>query len=272
MSANDKPPQQRRASKKPELVPLPLANVDVQKSEAVTDEDLYFEGDPLETEPPRSNFGSNRLNHPAQRRRDSSSQTTQNVPLVRRTGQGISPMPNTTSARPVRATTQQPPWNRTASRDLAQKKQNRNVHWLLYVGIGMIAALTLWVAASTVLAWGTERYNDMIYGYPRTFQTDAVVGHGGDSPSQPSHFIAMNLHGQIIVIELMAGNPAKSINYTGPDLFEQGGDRIPVTLEFRDVTGDGKPDMLIHIQNRAFVFVNDGTKFRPSNNSDKIKQ
>ena len=71
-------------------------------------------------------------------------------------------------------------------------------------------------------------------------------------------------------MELMAGNPAKSINYTGPDLFESGGDLIPVTLEFRDVTGDGKPDMLIHIQDKVFVFVNDGTKFRPSNANDKI--
>jgi hypothetical protein len=151
-----------------------------------------------------------------------------------------------------------------------QAHEGRNVHWMLYVGVGMIAALALWVLGSSLLAWGSAKYNDIAYGYPRTYQTDAVVGHGGDSKTQPSHFVALNLHGQVIIVELMAGNPAKSINYTGPDLFESGGDLIPVTLEFRDVTGDGKLDMLIHIQDKVFVFVNDGTKFRPSNANDKI--
>jgi hypothetical protein len=151
-----------------------------------------------------------------------------------------------------------------------QAHEGRNVHWILYVGVGMIAALALWVLGSSLLAWGTAKYNDTVYGYPRTFQTDAVVGHGGDSHLQPSHFIAINLHGQVIIMELMAGNPAKSISYTGPDLFESGGDLIPVTLEFRDVTRDGKPDMLVHIQDKMFVFINDGTKFRPANANDKI--
>jgi len=48
-----------------------------------------------------------------------------------------------------------------------------------------------------------------------------------------------------------------------------------VTVEFRDVTGDGKPDMLVHIlfrtQVQTFVFINTGTKFRPPTSKDVIR-
>ena len=137
---------------------------------------------------------------------------------------------------------------------------NRSMHWLLYVGVGMIAALALWLILSSVLAWGVGKYNDVIYGYPRYFQTDAVVGHN-DSAAHPSHFIALNLHGQVIVIELPGGNPTKSFDYVGPTMIANGDDLIPITLTFSDVHHNGKPDMFIHIQDREFYFCNDGTKF-----------
>lgn len=160
-----------------------------------------------------------------------------------------------------------------------EDKPRRNVHWLLPVGVGMVAMLLLWVLGSTVLAWGINRYDDLKYGYPRTYQTDAVVGHGGDNAQHPSHFIAVNLHGQAIIIEFPAGNPQHAESYVVPYYIReqgggQGGDMTPVTVEFRDVTGDKKPDMIIHIlfrtQDQTFVFVNDGTKFRPPNNTDNI--
>ena len=148
--------------------------------------------------------------------------------------------------------------------------RQRGLHWLLYVGVGMLVMLVLWVIGSAALAWGLARYDDVRYGYPRTFQTDAVVGHGDDA-QHPSHFIAINLHRHVVIIEFMGGNPARSISYGGPYLFEAGGDLTPVTLEFRDVTGGGRPDMLIHIQDQTIVFVNTGTQFRPQNSSDHIQ-
>ena len=124
----------------------------------------------------------------------------------------------------------------------------------------MIAALALWVVASSLLAWGMNKYNDIVYGNPRLYQTDAVVGHN-DSPAHPSHFIVLNLHGQVIVIELPAGDPTKSIDYIGPDLIAPGNDRIPVTLSFGAINKDGKMDMIIHIQDKEVDFCNNGTKF-----------
>ena len=159
-----------------------------------------------------------------------------------------------------------------------EDQPHRNVHWLLPLGVGMVAMLLLWVVGSSVLAWGLDRYDDLRYGYPRTYQTDAVVGHG-DSKEHQSHFMAINLHGQAIVIEFPAGNPQYAVSYVVPYYIReqgggQGGDRTPVTVEFRDVTGDSKPDMIIHIlfrtQDQTFVFVNTGTKFRPPTSSDNI--
>ncbi len=152
----------------------------------------------------------------------------------------------------------------------------RRVHWLLFVGIGMIAMLVVWVLGSSLLAWISYEHDNIVYGIPRTFQTDAIVGHGGDSPQHPSHFIVVNLNRQVIIVEFMAGNPAKSIDYVVPYyILGQGGDLTLVTLSFRDVTGDGKLDMIVDIhlspQDQTFVFVNDGTKFRAPNSSDHIQ-
>jgi hypothetical protein len=139
----------------------------------------------------------------------------------------------------------------------------------------MLAMLALWLIGSNVVSWGSQFYNDMKYGYPRTYQTDAVVGHNNDSLSHPSHFIAINMNRQAIVIEMMAGDPQKAITYIAPVVITGvGGDRAPITVEFRDVTNDNKPDMILHIhlptQDQISVFINDGTKFRPSTSSDKI--
>jgi len=149
------------------------------------------------------------------------------------------------------------------------------VHWLLPLGIGMIAMLVLWELGSFTLAWGLARYDDIRYGNPRTYQTNAVVGHGNDSPLHPTHFIAINLNRQAIVVEFPAGNPSGAQSYVVPYyILGQGGDLTPITLEFRDVTADSKPDMIIHIhlqtQDQTFVFVNDANKFRPPTSKDNI--
>lgn len=188
---------------------------------------------------------------------------TREFPLPRQ-GQGqtgqTGRQPRTTAQPPLRAERKEP--------------EHKKVHWLLPAGVGMVAMLVLWVVGSSALAWGTQRYNDYKYGNPRTYQVDQVVGHGGDSTAHPSHFIAINLNHQAVVIELMAGDPGKSVSYVAP-VYIVGDDGLaPITLDFRDVNGDAKADMIVTIhltnQNQVYVFINDGTKFRPSNASDKM--
>jgi len=174
----------------------------------------------------------------------------------------------------VRSAGQQKP-RTTVQYPMAEKTKRGSVHWLLPFGVGMLALLALWFTSSITITWLTQRYYDYRYGTPRTYQIDQVVGHK-DSANRPSHFIAINLNRQAIVVEFPGGDPATSVSYVAPlYIAGDGADQAPITLEFRDVTGDGKPDMIMHIhlpnQDQLSVFVNDGQKFRPSNPNDRIR-
>jgi len=147
------------------------------------------------------------------------------------------------------------------------------MHWLFLIGIGMISALVLWLIGSVVLAWGTQRYYDFRYGNPRTYQTDMVVGHGGDSPAHPSHFIAMNLNGRVVVIEMKAGDPKQAAIYDPQITVIDGG--APVTVNFKDVNGDRRLDMIIDLhlpaQDQFSIFINEGETFRAADAKDPIQ-
>ena len=95
----------------------------------------------------------------------------------------------------------------------------------------------------------------------RTYQTDAVVGHS-DSADNPSHFIAINLNGHVEVIEFPGGDATHAKISIGPPLIGDNASLIPVTVSFKDANGDGKPDMLIHVQDQTIVFLNTGTQFQ----------
>ena len=143
----------------------------------------------------------------------------------------------------------------------APRSRRGHVPWLAII-VGMLLTLGLFVGFSAFGSWWQLHQNDATYGRPRTYQIDAVVGHL-DSASKPSHFIFENLNRHVVIIEFPGGDPAHAMIYTGPTLLGDGGDLIPVTGEFKDVNGDGRPDMMVHIQDQTIVFINDGTKFRP---------
>ena len=105
--------------------------------------------------------------------------------------------------------------------------------------------------------------DDWHYGRPRTFQIDAVVGHN-DSPSHPSHFIAMNLNRRVLIIELPGGDSSKAKIFNGPVLIGPGQDLAPVTLTFQDVNGDGLVDMIVNVQDAHFVYINAKGTFLPA--------
>jgi hypothetical protein len=162
------------------------------------------------------------------------------------------------------------------SKGSSTKDTTARVHPLLYLGLGMLAMLVLWILLSALLSWISVTVNDIRYGRPRTFQTDAWVGHN-EHTGLPSHFVALNLHGHIEVIEIAGGDPAHSHLYSGPQLLGSGSDLVPVTLTFVDVNGDQKPDMLIHLyatgsspisDPQSMLFINAGTTFRPLTSSE----
>ena len=104
--------------------------------------------------------------------------------------------------------------------------------------------------------------DDLHYGRPRTFQTDAWVGHNEQTGS-PSHFIAINLNRHIEIIEISGGDAARTKIYTGPEFYNAGDDLVPVTLRFVDVNGDQKPDMIVSFSGSRVVFINENGSFRP---------
>ena len=66
------------------------------------------------------------------------------------------------------------------------------------------------------------------------------------------------------VIEQPGGDASKMKVYQITTLFGDGEDLTPVTLSFRDLTGNGKLDMLIHIQDQTLVMINENGTFRPA--------
>ncbi len=136
--------------------------------------------------------------------------------------------------------------------------------------IGIMAIVVLVTLGRLVGSWWQVHQDDTQYGRPRTFQMDAVVGHG-DSQTSQTHFIFLNLHGRIQIIEISAGEASHTHIYTGPVLFGGEQELAPVTADPPvDVNGDGKPDLIVHIQEQRIVYINDGTGFRPLKNGEKV--
>src|SRR5260221_3054892 len=133
-----------------------------------------------------------------------------------------------------------------------------NKHYLVYVGIGMMFMLALFVGLQMLGNW----WNNHVYGNPLTYQTDQIVGHA-DSTDHPTHFVAINLNSRVTIIEIPGGDTSHARIYSCPTLYSDNGDSIPVTLEFKDVNGDGKVDMIVHIGDKQIIYLNDGTQFKP---------
>lgn len=131
---------------------------------------------------------------------------------------------------------------------------------LVPVLIGAVVTILLVMALTAFSSWWRVYQDDLHYGRPRTSQIDAVVGQG-DSQTNPTHFIFLNLRRHVQIIEIPGGDASKTRIFVGPVLFGDGQDLTPVTGETRDVNGDGKPDLVVHIGDQQIVYLNDGTTF-----------
>jgi hypothetical protein len=134
-------------------------------------------------------------------------------------------------------------------------------HWSVYLVTGMATMTALVIGLYSLGSWWQHVQDDWTYGMPRTYQTDAVVGHNHDSSSHPSHFLAVNLKGRIEVFELPAGDPTKVHVFLGPTISGNGADQVVVTISFADIDHDGTPDLILHYGDSAEVLYNKGGTF-----------
>src|SRR5712691_8228603 len=228
-------PLKKRASGTRKSSPNAVTFSEIPERETKVTEEDFMDEEPLD--PPRSNSSViRRANLPVTRTNTMGTPGSPNSPVPQRR----------TAAQPQKPQQTQKPTS-SLPNPIAIQGNSRNpakqglfptksvlqgkVHWLLPIGIGMIAMLVLWEIGTLALAWGMARYDDIRYGNPRTYQTDAVVGHGNDSPLHPTHFIAINLNRQAIMVEFPAGNPSGAQSYVVPYyILGQGGDLTPITL------------------------------------------
>jgi len=150
----------------------------------------------------------------------------------------------------------------TPRQDQPSVRVKQRIRPLVFVLIGLLSALLLWIGLTSLMAWGSGVLDLLRYGYPRTYQVDAVVGQG-DNAAHPSHFLALNLHGQIVIIDFLAGNPARAREFTIPGILGPSADQVVVTLRFVDVTHTGRPDMIITAGGVETFLVNAAATFRP---------
>lgn len=143
---------------------------------------------------------------------------------------------------------------------LHQWIRHRAGHPLVLVGVGMLVTVQVLLVSQVVVPWGLKTADDLRYGYPRTTQEDHYVGH--EQAGMPSHFVAMNLQGQITVVELPGGNLKGAQLLVGPRLLGKGADLAPVTLRF---VGDSQhPDLEVVVQSVQVRFHNTGASYRPT--------
>jgi hypothetical protein len=147
----------------------------------------------------------------------------------------------------------------------------RSHHQLVFLGLGMLLMVALWLILSSLINWFNVTMDDLHYGMPRTYQADVFVGHS-ETTGIPSHFIAINLHGHIDIIEFPGGDETHARVFLGPQLYGPGSDLVPATLRFLDLNGDHRLDMVILLHQPGWspssdlqqaVLLNDHGTFRP---------
>src|SRR5258708_30498141 len=146
--------------------------------------------------------------------------------------------------------------------------RRRNTHWSVYLVTGMATMTALVIGLYSLGSWWQHVQDDWTDGMPRTYQTDAVVGHNHDSRAHPSHFLALNVRGQVEVFELPAGDPTKVRVFFGPTISGNGADQVVVTISFTDLDHDGTPDLILHYGDSEEVLYNErGTCLLPRGKS-----
>lgn len=137
-------------------------------------------------------------------------------------------------------------------------------HPLVSAALCAIAVVVAFQVFSGFTFWAQVKIDDLRYGFPRSYQTDGYVGFG-ESNGLPTHFIALNLHRQVVIMAEAGDDPTHVLTIKGPYLYGANEEYTPVTLRLIDVTGDGYPDLVLNVDHQQIVYVDEPRRgaFRP---------
>ncbi len=136
----------------------------------------------------------------------------------------------------------------------------KQAHSLAIIGLSMLTTLILLWAVQGIWLWGSTQLDTLRYGYPRTTYLDRAVGH--EIGTTVSHFEALNIQGQIYILEIPGGDAGASHLLVGPHLFGPDADLAPVHLSF--LGNSQHPDLLIEVHGIEARFHNTGKTYVPA--------
>ena len=136
----------------------------------------------------------------------------------------------------------------------------------MYMGIGMLATLSLWVLATTYImpVWASVSMHWTYGGDVPITHYDANVGHHGTS-----HFLAEYWRGEVVVIEFPGGDATKARTYAFTLNRTHDTTHRLITLHVQSINlhgQPGKPDIAIEVQGYIVspILYNTGDAFTTS--------
>jgi len=131
--------------------------------------------------------------------------------------------------------------------------------WRRYFIVGMLvvlAGMVLWQMVVMPFIQGIE--DQWHYGDARVAVLYANVGHQGIST-----FMAFDDNGQVMVVEIPESARVSPHIYHLASVLGDGREHKIITLRIADANGDGKPDLIVHVEGMQpdIVLFNNGTSF-----------
>ena len=136
------------------------------------------------------------------------------------------------------------------------RRRGLRTHPMSSAILATLAVLVAYQLLSSAVFWVQLRLDDLRYGYPRSCQLDGYVGFG-EVNGLPTHFIALNLHRQVMIYGIAGSDPTRVLTIKGPYLFGTNEQYAPVRLRLIDVTGDGYPDLVLDVDHQHVVYVDE---------------
>jgi hypothetical protein len=125
-----------------------------------------------------------------------------------------------------------------------------------------LAFLALIVLVQAALHWAQRHLDDLRYGFPRTTSLQAFIGHD-ETQGLPSQLVAINLHGQVAIVEFPGGDTGRTTVLAGPQLVGRDAAYVVPRLALRDLNDDGHVDLLLTLHGETVVYLNRDGAFQP---------